>query len=145
MKHCLNEFVAWARSLLRRSNNMIHAARRHANVHHRASLCSGSMIISERLSMISSRNRNHGTCTSMWETSCCNSRGSPKRQASRWQRRWHELPGRGKGERRWALTKPRWRGPMSAHIRVLRASLFVVPLSCGLLASIEDCYSLGYL
>ena len=32
MQACLNEFVALARSLLRCLNDMIHAARRHANV-----------------------------------------------------------------------------------------------------------------
>ena len=53
--------------------------------------------------------------------------------ARQWQR-WEEV---GKHKARMAR-------PMKANIRVLRASLFVVPFLCGLVASIDDCYSLGY-
>ena len=50
---------------------MIHLSQRHAKVRHRASLRNGSMIIGERLRMISSRNQHHGTCASMWQIRCC--------------------------------------------------------------------------
>ena len=40
--------------------------------------------------------------------------------------------------------KARMARPMKANIRVLRASLFVVPFLCGLIASIDDYYSFSY-
>ena len=103
--------------------------------------------------MSSDRNSNQGTCAVMREARCCShcagsASGLPAKGRQGKQRA-EGVPGAARTSRgveggAWASTLPGWQDLIKANIRVLQASLFVVPLLCGSFASTDECYSLGY-
>ena len=103
--------------------------------------------------MSSGRNANQGTCAVMKETRCCSrcagTAPGPPAKGRQSKQRAEGVPGAARtsgevGGGAWASTRPGWRDPIEPNIRVLRASLYVVPLLCGLFASIDKCHSLDY-
>ena len=103
--------------------------------------------------MSSGRNSNQGTCAVMREARCCShcagTASGPPAKGRQGKERAEGAPGAARTSGgveggAWASTLPGWQDLIKANIRVLQASLFVVPLLCGLFASIDECYSLGY-